>query len=453
MNKKTRHLNVLSLFIDNSMRVKSAWLVAFGFYSAICVSGQPIYHPIGAAVTLGTVSNIRSLSSSLSNPASPYLMFDENEARDNPSGQFRFGIIGPGGVGIEVGDIDSLADELDELELVLDDTSLTYAEALAAQTQYNAFLENAGEEEYVKVSTAGYIPAFPILYKHPKYGTFAFDLILQGEAKMLVLDDELDIVVSGSDVTLETDSSVYAQTALASVFGIGYSNQVWRNQRGQIILGSKLNLTRMKLSRSIGTIENLDEDDVLEESDAFSNNYSIDLGAIWLTQNTLFGIKATNLNEPRYDFDELGTDCAAKTGIALVNCNVVATFVSSGDIAYSEEYIAKKQFSIEAATSLLERQWSIQGSLDLNAVADAVEDDYQWFVISASHFGSSSWLPGFRAGYSKNLAGTKLDYLNMGFTLFQRANLDIGWALDTVEVDGTSMPRSIFVNLGLETAF
>ena len=443
----------LSLFIDNSMRVKSAWLVAFGFYSAICVSGQPIYHPIGAAVTLGTVSNIRSLSSSLSNPASPYLMFDENEARDNPSGHFRFGLFGPGGIGVEVGDIDSLADELDGLESVLDDTSLTYAEALVAQAQYNAFLENAGEEGYAKISTAGYVPAFPILYKHPKYGTFAFDLILQGEAKMLVLDDELDIVVSGSDVTLETDSSVFAQTALASVFGIGYSNQVWRNQNGQIILGSKFNLTRMKLSRSISTIENLDEDDALEESDAFSNNYSIDLGAIWITQNTLFGIKATNLNEPVYYFETLGGGCGLKTGIEQVNCNVVAAFVSAGDIEHDSQYVAKRQLSLEGAISLASRQWSIQSSLDLNAVADAVEDDYQWFVISASHFGSSSWLPGFRAGYSKNLAGTKLDYLNMGFTLFQRANLDIGWALDTVEVDGTSMPRSIFVNLGLETAF
>lgn len=432
---------------------RKAYLVLLSCYSGLCLSAQPIYHPIGAGVTLGSIANTRSLSTSLSNPASPFLMFDDNEARDNPSGQFRFGLIGPGGVGVEVGDLDSLSDEMDELESVLDDTDLTYTEALAAQTKYNAFLKNAGENGYVKVTTAGYVPAFPILYKHPKFGTFAFDLILAGEAKMQVLDDELDIEVDGSDVSLETDSSVYSQTALAAVFGIGYSNQVWRNQQGQLILGSKINLTRMKLSRSFTSIENLDEDDELEESEAFSNNYSIDIGAIWLSQNRMIGIEITNFNEPKYDYDALGTACGLKTGVELINCNLVTSFVNSGDLSYSDEYVAERQLSIEATASLAKRQWSIQSSLDINAVADAVQDEYQWFVVSASHYGASNWLPGFRLGYSKNLAGTELDYMNLGFTLFQRANLDIGWALDTVEVDGKNMPRALFVNLGLETAF
>jgi len=432
---------------------KTAYLALLSFYSTLCLSGQPIYHTIGAGITLGSVTNVRSLSSSLSNPASPFLMFDENEMRDNPSGQFRFGLIGPGGLGVEVGDLDSLSDEMDGLESVLEDTDLTYAEAVVAQTKYNAFLESAGEKGYVKITTAGYVPAFPIFYRHPKYGTLAFDLILEGEAKMLVLDDDLEIEVDGSDVTLETDSSVYTQSVLAAVFGIGYSNQVWRNQRGRLILGSKFNLTRMKLSRSISTIENLDDDDGLEESETFSNNYSIDLGAIWATQSLLLGARVTNLNEPKYYYDALGTGCGLETDVARVNCNVVTKFVSLGDVSYDHEYVAERQFSLEASASLAERQWSIQSSLDLNAVADAVQDEYQWFVVSASHFGDSNWLPGFRIGYRKNLSGTELDYMNLGFTLFQRANLDIGWALDTVELDGKNMPRALFVNLGLETAF
>lgn len=429
------------------------YLLLLSFYSALCVSGQPIYHPIGAATTLGSVTNIRSLSSSLANPASSLLMFDDNEWRDNPKGQFRFGLIGPGGVGVEVGDLDSLSDEMDGLESALNDTDLTYDEAVSAQAQYNAFLDNAGEQGYAKVSTAGYVPAFPILYRHPRYGTFSFDLTLAGEMKMLVLDDDIDVVVNGSDVSLETDSSVYSQTALAGVFGIGFSRQVLRLQQGRLILGSKLNVTRMKLTRSVSTIENLDDDASLEESEKFSNNYGLDVGAIWVTPNTLLGARVINLNEPRYRYGSLGKDCSLKSGIAQVNCNVVATFVDSGDLAYRQTYVAERQLSLEASASLVKRQWSIQTSLDVNPVADAVEDEYQWFVASASHLGDSPWLPGFRIGYSKNLAGSKLDYMNLGVTLFQRANLDIGWALETVEVDGKNMPRALFVNLGLETAF
>jgi hypothetical protein len=270
---------------------------------------------------------------------------------------------------------------------------------------------------------------------------------------MLVLDDDIDVLVDGSDVSLETDSSVYSQTALAGVLGIGLSRQVLRLQEGRLILGSKLNITRMKLTRSVSTIENLDEESSTEESVNFSNNYALDVGAIWITPNTLLGVRMTNVNEPSYSYGSLGTDCSQKTGIEQVNCNVVATFVNSGDLAYRQKYVAERQLSIEASSSLVKRQWSVQTSLDLNPATDAVEDEYQWFVASASHLGDSPWLPGFRIGYSKNLVGSKLDYMNLGVTLFQRANLDIGWALETVEVDGKNMPRSLFVNLGLETAF
>lgn len=432
---------------------RKEYLVLLSLYSALSMAGQPVYHPIGSASTLGAVTNSRFISSNLSNPASPYLMFDENESRDNPSGQFRFGIFGPGGVGIEVGDLDSLSDDVDGLESVLNDSSLTYAEALAAQTKYNAFLDEAGEKGVVKVSTAGYVPAFPIFYKHPKFGTLAFDLILAGEAKMKVLDDDIDVTVTGSTANLETDSSVYSKTALAAVFGVGYSNQVFRNRQGRLILGSKFNLTRMKLTRSISTIENLDDDDNAEESEAFSSNYSIDLGAIWLAQNSLLGMTITNLNEPEFFYDTLGGGCGLKTGVALVNCNAVASFVSAGDLTHDEKYVAERQISLEGTYFFANEQWSVQSSLDLNAVVDAVDDSYQWFVISSSYYGDSVLLPGFRAGYSKNLTGTQLDYINLGVTLFERANLDIGWSLDTVKIDGKSMPRSLFVNVGLESAF
>ncbi|KJZ13252.1 hypothetical protein TW85_13565 [Marinomonas sp. S3726] len=431
---------------------RKLYLVLAFFYSALCLSGQPVYHPIGSASTLGSVTNSRFISSSLSNPASPFLMFDENESRDNPRGLFRFGILGPGGFGAEVGQLDSLSDELDGLESVLNDTSLTSAEAAAAQTKYNVFLKNAGEQGYIKVSTAGYVPAFPIFYKHPKFGTLAFDLILQGEGKMKVLDDDIDVVVSGGSTTLETDSSVYSKTALAAVFGVGYSKQVLRTRQGRLILGSKFNLTRMKLERSLSTIENIDNDGQFEESEAFSTNYSVDLGAIWLTQNVLYGAKVTNLNEPTYYYDTLGGGCAVKTGAALTNCNTVATFVSSNDLTHDETYVAKRQFSIEASSSFANGLWSVQSSLDLNAVVDAVDDEYQWLVVSSSYYGDLL-LPGFRAGYSRNLAGTQLDYINLGFTFFDRANLDFGWSLDTVKVDGKSLPRSLFVNLGIESAF
>jgi hypothetical protein len=95
----------------------------------------------------------------------------------------------------------------------------------------------------------------------------------------------------------------------------------------------------------------------------------------------------------------------------------------------------------------------LNAAIDANAVMDPVGDDYQWATFSAAYATNSWILPGFRVGYRSNLAGTELDYLDAGFTLFKVLNLDVAWGLDSVEIDGDSAPRSLLVNLGLELSF
>jgi len=62
-------------------------------------------------------------------------------------------------------------------------------------------------------------------------------------------------------------------------------------------------------------------------------------------------------------------------------------------------------------------------------------------------------IPGIRAGYRVNQAGSELSYLSGGFTLFS-VNVDVAYSPDKVEDDsGDETSRSIIVNLGLELTF
>ena len=80
-----------------------------------------------------------------------------------------------------------------------------------------------------------------------------------------------------------------------------------------------------------------------------------------------------------------------------------------------------------------------------------IGDEYQWASVSAAYV-SSSWI-GARVGLSKNQAGSELTIANAGLSLFGGMNLDVRYSLDTIDADGSSIPRAFGVNLGFENSF
>jgi len=58
-----------------------------------------------------------------------------------------------------------------------------------------------------------------------------------------------------------------------------------------------------------------------------------------------------------------------------------------------------------------------------------------------------------RFGVRKNLAGTEIGYLGAGITAFKYLNLDLASSLETTKINGTSVPRSLLINLGFNIAF
>jgi hypothetical protein len=80
-------------------------------------------------------------------------------------------------------------------------------------------------------------------------------------------------------------------------------------------------------------------------------------------------------------------------------------------------------------------------------------DSYQWLTISAGYKTEKWWLPGARIGFRENLSGTGLQYVSAGITLFKYVDLDIAATLESVDIDGKSLPRGANLSLGFEIVF
>jgi hypothetical protein len=62
-------------------------------------------------------------------------------------------------------------------------------------------------------------------------------------------------------------------------------------------------------------------------------------------------------------------------------------------------------------------------------------------------------VPGVRVGYRENLAGQQLSQVTFGTTLFGFFNFDVLYGLDKIDVDDSSVPRSLALNIGFEQKF
>jgi hypothetical protein len=347
--------------------------------------------------------------------------------QDNDS--FRFGIVGPLGIGIEMGDVSDLSDQMEDLEDILDNGSGTQAEA-------NAIVDEIGDTAYIKTSVSMQVPLMPIIYKTKNSGAFMLDSSISATIKGSLLASEVDS-------SLNSDTSFYAQTVTDLNIGLGYSQAMWQNAHGMLVGGVKANLHQLSLGRALAKLDDsTDVDDAisdgLSDDSVSSVGVGLDLGAVWVSHYYQLGLTIANVNEPEFDGVTIATNAASdKYGIGA-----------------TDTYTMEMQTTVDFAISTSGKQLTLGMSYDTNPVVDAVGDEYQWAAASLSYYGDSHFLPGIRVGLRQNLAGTELSYATAGLTLLKRLNLDLAVALETVEdSDGEAIPRSFYFALGYDTAF
>ncbi|MBJ7536891.1 conjugal transfer protein TraF [Marinomonas transparens] len=445
------------------------------------LASLPIYQPIGASTALGGYANRQAFMTSLANPAAPYMMTNIESAR--------VGFLGPLSLGYETGDIKNLDDKIDELEGILElDYSASYnnlsatdlaslgltlnstdaeisaaliqadADVAAAINQANGIITEIGKTAYVKLSGSVQAPFMPIIYKTSNRGAFTLDASASFVGRVGILSDDISATVSGSDVELVSDTSVYVKRATDYRFGLGYSQALGRPISGALILGGRLNFHKMALGQKLSVLTDEENDaddgfgDFLFERENVESGISLDLGAIWTAPNYQLGASLANVNEPEFDFAELG-NCSGLSGSELTSCNAAVRLSNGGKLDLKETYKMRAQLTLDAAVMTTDQNWSLAVSYDANHIADPVGDEYQWEVISLSYFNDDLLLPGIRVGYRRNHVGSKLRYITAGATLFRRLELDLAYGLDKFTHDGSSLPRSLYFSVGYSFGF
>ncbi|RBO84949.1 conjugal transfer protein TraF [Marinomonas aquiplantarum] len=426
--------------------MKKLLVLSTSLLSTAAMAAMPVNQPIGSSFTLSSSPNKRALATALANPAAPFLMVNEQDD-DN----FRFGILGPLSIGIEMGDVSDLGDRMEEIEDIIDNS--TAGTAAGDVTRVENILNEVGDTAYVKTSVGMQVPLMPVIYKTDNNGAFMLDASISSVAKANVLSS--DVSVDGGTGKLTTDASFQAQTAVDLALGLGYSQSMWENSHGMLVGGLKATMHNISMGRALVSLEDESTDaddaisDAVDEDAVDSTGVGIDLGMVWVSNNYQVGVTFANINEPEFDGVAIDTACGSES------CDAAQSLQNAGKLdASGSKYVMEMQTTVDLALSTSGKQFTLGMSYDTNPVKDAVGDEYQWAAASLSYYGDSHFLPGLRVGYRQNMAGTELSYGSFGLTILKRLNLDVAVALDTVEdEDGDEMPRSVYFALGYDTAF
>lgn len=454
----------------------------FAVLSMLCANAfaTPIYHPAGPNLTYGAVSNNQTIISNVTNPAAGAAVFTKEDS------QYRFGILSSIGFGVEFGQVDNLYTEIDAAQATLKanqsvdfsavctgpastDATLC-SNAVAASLNANIFapvnsvLNKFQKDGYVSGFLSGHVPLMPLVISHKGLGgSFVLDANFSAIANMKFLSDP--VVLQGSDVltavqdyitagdssapfniTLSdssTDSTLLVKAAAIAELALGYSRPVFNSDSGELMAGFRAKYYKVGLSRSAQRLFAADgaENTFDENKDyVYSSGIGIDVGALWVSKNYRVGAWVDNVNKPSFKFND-------------VDVTGYSDPVVTAELSKSETYQMDSQLHLESALYTESQNWVINVGLDANAIKDPIGAEYQWATVSAGYATDSWWIPGFRVGYRANMAGTELNYMTGGLTLFKSVTLDVAYSLDSVEVDGQKAPRSAIINLGMELSF
>jgi hypothetical protein len=243
-------------------------------------------------------------------------------------------------------------------------------------------------------------------------------------------------------MSVDNDSLLLIKAVKIAQFSLSYSRLAYHSDAGDLYWGVKPTFYRVGLTHAntrIGDITDTEAlfEDIQNASFIYENGYDADLGIVWAADHYQLGASITSIFEHEYDFPEFEK----------------SNFQSQSILSQLEQqstYVMERQLKLEAGIYTDERQWSLHAELDANPVFDPMNDEYQWFTLTAGYAADSWWLPSARIGMSRNLAGTGLGFINAGITMMKFINLDVASTLDTVTLDGTELRRGINVRLGVQ---
>ncbi|MBE0505954.1 MAG: conjugal transfer protein TraF [Marinospirillum sp.] len=442
-------------------------------FAAVTASANQSLVSPGYSATIGGVFNSATVHSSSKNPAGNNLLLRDGE-------RMRFGYLSNLGMYMEFGQVDELEDTLDGIVNFLDgqeidvdalvaDPSGTVTEVTAAAEEaFDMLLDDLERNGQFRFGGMVQAPLTPfIIGSQTAKGTFSINASGSVQGSMGVINGKganIDIIYDPAEELLtynsgDTDAGVDLRVASITHLAVGYGTNLgeWFDinlPKGELELGARLNLYQVETARTFVALQN--DDDEFEIGDSFesaenntqkTNQLGLDLGVMWHASNMQAGLTIYNLNEPEFDYPDLGKVLDNDTLGKLKNLQ------SAGKSKVADTVTLSRHSVVEGAYFTQNRNWVLQGYYTLGTATNFVGDEYQMMGVSAGYFSDSWWLPGGRLGYNKNITGTELSTINGGVTFFGMMNLDVAMGLETVEYEGSNVPRYFAISLGFEEKF
>ena len=466
----------------------------------------PAYQPPGANLTLGDVTHGKRILSASSNPAAAAA--DRARAGDKAVR----GTVISASAGLEYGNVQNLFDLYNELTQayapsepgtgggpgqnpgdkpdgginigdILDQINPDIGEALDAIAEeivtQTALLLLIKEEGYAKAWVAADAPF--VFDRQWLGGTWTMGVNWSGSSKAFGITEPIefdrevarqriedwvnalpidrpgqfeisdDIVLTPEPdqnavfLAISNDSSIVSKSTQTTEINFSYSREAMSAGSGNLFFGARANIYLKRLSRlsvRFGDITDSEElFDAIRNADFRSDNGAgLDLGVLWASDNYQLGAQVTNVNEPSFRFPDVNLEpYNSEEAIRLLQEDAI--------------YTLDRQLKLEASIFTEDRRWSAHLGYDADPVTEPMGDRFQWLTLSGGVTTESWWIPSFRIGYRQNLAGTELGYLSIGATLFKYVNIDIASALDTVKIDGQTLPQGLMGSIGFEISW
>ena len=369
---------------------------------------------------------------------------------------FRFNYIPAVSYSLELGNVSDFADGLDELIDIIDDLDSSDESPTELRDRFNSVLARIGDQGYIKSGLSVRAPILPLFYKSDSLGgTLSLDFSVDANVAASVLDDEL---VIDKDKGAITSTSVYLKSSLEKSLSLSYSRELWVDKdKGKLYGGLRLKTSNMELSKQIMPLQLLDGKDIEDVMrDEYDQNLvsttapSLDLGFVWEANSYRIGLTFSDLNSPEFNYGPVGVNCEAREDGSpeRSSCEVSRYFIEvKGDLQAYETHTKHARTTVDGALKVGENLW-LTSALDLAAYDDTVGYENQWFHTAAYYETHSIFLPSsVGAGYQVNLTGSETSSMNLGATFFNVVNFDIEYGLESVDVDGSTVPRRLGFSL------
>ena len=422
------------------------------------MSALPVYAGssgvnLGPSMTTGPSSNSYLITAAANNPAMNSLIMDKDEA-------LRFSYLTVG-ANVEYGQVDSFIDDLEELTDILDDPSLANEDSVQDTIdRFNGVLEKFGEEGYLKTNAGIHMPLAPLFFKSEYFGgTFSADFKAELQGGFSVLDDTFGF--DQQNGTFATATSLYLKSGVSAEFSLGYSRPLKKTESGTLYGGIKARLIHMELSKQVIPLTSLDGDEIEDViADNYDNNLvesdeiTADLGLVWDASWYRLGLVLNNITSPEFEYGNVGENCGAIADVTAKDSCLIAKYFSDqkGEIVANEVHTMDANARVDMLVRLTDRL-QLSATADVAEYNDIIGDEHQWVHVAATYDADLFFIPSIRVGYQKNLTGTETSSLNLGASLFSMLKLDLQYGLDTIEEDGSDIPRTLGLSLSIHESF